>query len=86
MTSKSGSNEAGAKRRSPQKMDPDLHPPPPSPAKHRSDHQAALLRLVNWITGAAADLLALAAPVECVCCGAEDRDLCAGCAGRIRRL
>jgi len=35
---------------------------------------------------AAGELLALAVPVECVCCGAEDRTLCAACARRVRLL
>lgn len=76
---------AGSRRRVPPRLDPDLRPPPSSPAKHRQDHQAAVLRAVDWITGAAGDLLALAAPVDCVCCGAEDRHLCATCARRIRQ-
>lgn len=67
-------------------MDPDLHPPPPFPALHRDEHAAVLLRLADWLSGAAADLLALAVPVHCVCCGAEDRTLCASCGSRIRRL
>lgn len=67
-------------------MDPDLHPPPPWAALHRGQHTAALLRLADWLSSAAADLLALAAPVDCVCCGAEDRTLCPSCGSRIRRL
>jgi ComF family protein len=45
-----------------------------------------LLRLLDQAAGAAADLLALAVPVECVCCGAEDRALCIPCDRNIRRL
>lgn len=45
-----------------------------------------VLRATDWIAGAAGDLLALAAPVDCVCCGAEDRHLCASCAVRIRQI
>lgn len=67
-------------------MDPDLELPPPWPALHRAEHAAALLRAADWVSGAAADLLALAVPVDCVCCGAEDRTLCAPCGSRIRQL
>ncbi|WP_457950689.1 ComF family protein [Pseudarthrobacter sp. alpha12b] len=67
-------------------MDPDLQPPPPRPALHRGEHAAAFLRLADWLSSAAADLLALAVPVDCVCCGAEDRTLCASCSNRIRQL
>ena len=35
---------------------------------------------------AAAEVLALAAPVDCVCCGAEDRALCGGCERQLRLL
>jgi len=67
-------------------MDPDLQPPPPWQALHRGEHPVALLRLADWLSGAAADLVALAVPVDCVCCGAEDRTLCAPCGSRIRQL
>jgi len=67
-------------------LDPDLQPPPPWAALHRGEDDAAILRLVDWLTGAAGDLLALAVPVDCVCCGAEDRTLCPSCAGRVRDL
>ena len=53
---------------------------------HRADHGAAILRLLDWLTVAAEDLLALAVPVDCVCCGAEDRILCPSCAARVREL
>jgi predicted amidophosphoribosyltransferase len=33
-----------------------------------------------------AEALALAAPVDCVCCGAEDLALCGGCERRVRQL
>jgi ComF family protein len=56
------------------------------PGRHRSYHQSALLRLVDEAAGAAGDLLALAVPVDCVCCGAEDRALCIPCDRHIRRL
>ncbi|MGN7147975.1 ComF family protein [Arthrobacter sp. SAFR-179] len=66
--------------------DPDLEPPPPWAALHRGEHEARLLRLNDWLAVALVDLLALAVPVDCVCCGAEDSTLCPPCAGRIRRL
>lgn len=67
-------------------LDPDLRPPPLRAALHRGEHQAALLRLLDWLADAAGDFLALAVPVDCVCCGAEDRTLCPSCAGRVRHL
>jgi predicted amidophosphoribosyltransferase len=68
------------------RIDPDLVPADERPARHRSDHHSALLRLVDHLAGAAGDLLALAVPVDCVCCGAEDRALCIPCDRNIRRL
>jgi predicted amidophosphoribosyltransferase len=38
------------------------------------------------VAGAGGELLALAIPVDCVCCGAEDKALCAACSSRIRHL
>ncbi|WP_434738950.1 ComF family protein [Pseudarthrobacter defluvii] len=67
-------------------VDPDLAPHPPSAALHRAEHQAAFLRLLDWVAGAAEDLFALAVPVDCVCCGSEDHSLCPSCAGRLRQL
>lgn len=52
--------------------DPDLHPPPRWAAKHRAEHAAVLLRLFDWVAGAGGEFLALAIPVDCVCCGEED--------------
>ncbi|TQJ41558.1 putative amidophosphoribosyltransferase [Arthrobacter sp. SLBN-112] len=68
------------------RTDPDLQPSPPWAALHRGEHEAGLLRLIDWLAGALVDLLALAVPVDCVCCGAEDSTLCPSCAGRIRQL
>lgn len=68
------------------RADPDLFPPPPRSARHRSRHGSRLLRLGDELSGAAADLLALAVPVDCVCCGAEDFELCAACDRHLRRL
>jgi ComF family protein len=67
------------------RADPDLNPPP-HPARHRDRYQNAVLRLADEVGGALADLLALLVPVDCVCCGAEDRALCAVCDRRIRQL
>ncbi|TLM85630.1 ComF family protein [Pseudarthrobacter sp. NamE2] len=68
------------------RVDPDLFPPPQRAARHRSHHQRKVLGLVDQLAGAAADLLALTVPVDCVCCGAEDSALCHECDRRIRRL
>lgn len=70
----------------PPRADPDLFPPSHRSARHRSEHCSPLLRLAEQLPGAAADLLALAVPVDCVCCGAEDYALCADCDRHIRRL
>ncbi len=80
------SSKAGLPGRSRSRADPDLLAPAPRPARHRSDHQSTLLRFADQMAGAAADLLALAVPVDCVCCGAEDRALCSACERHIRRL
>jgi predicted amidophosphoribosyltransferase len=65
--------------------DPDLTPAPPL-ARHRGDYAGWLARIAERAESAAGELLALALPVACVCCGAEDRTLCAACAHRIRLL
>ncbi|WP_104042348.1 ComF family protein [Arthrobacter sp. ZGTC412] len=75
---------AGAGRKT--RLDPDLFPAAEQPGTHRSEYQSALLRLADQAAGAAADLLALAVPVDCVCCGAEDRALCVQCDRHIRSL
>jgi predicted amidophosphoribosyltransferase len=66
-------------------LDPDLAPALP-PAKHRGDYAGRLARVAGRAATAAGELLALVVPVECVCCGAEDRTLCAACAHRVRLL
>lgn len=38
------------------------------------------------MVGAASELLALAVPVDCVCCGAEDLALCVACERQVRLL
>ncbi|UKA68874.1 ComF family protein [Arthrobacter sp. FW306-05-C] len=83
---KPGKDPADRGRNRRRVIDPDLCPPPPSAALHRAEHQAAFLRLLDWVTGAAEELLALAVPVDCVCCGSEDHSLCPSCAGRLRQL
>lgn len=55
-------------------------------AKHRGDYPRGLLRLADRTRAAGAELLALAAPVCCVCCGAEDLALCGACARQVRLL
>ena len=45
-----------------------------------------MLRFADHVTAACGDLLALAVPVDCVGCGAEDRALCASCQRRLRFL
>ena len=45
-----------------------------------------LARLADGAAAAAAEVLALAAPVDCVCCGAEDLALCGGCERKVRLL
>jgi predicted amidophosphoribosyltransferase len=45
-----------------------------------------LARLADGAASAAAELLALAAPVDCVCCGSEDLALCGGCERQVRLL
>ena len=70
----------------PVRLDPDLNPPAGSPGRHRSEHRSSFLRFTDQLTGAAADLLSLAVPVDCVCCGAEDRALCIPCDRHIRHL
>ena len=66
--------------------DPDLHPQPPRAAKHRREHSRAWLRAVDVLAGALSEVMALAVPVECVCCGKEDRAICAGCERQLRLL
>jgi predicted amidophosphoribosyltransferase len=66
--------------------DPDLLPQPVWPARHRGEHPQRLLRIADLLAGAAAEVMALAFPVECVCCGKEDRAICSGCDRQIRLL
>lgn len=66
--------------------DPDLEPPAPASAKHRSDYARWWLRAADRAADAGRELLALAAPVECVCCGSEDFSLCGPCERALRLL
>ena len=66
--------------------DPDLSPAAPTAAKHRGLYARPLARLSDRTAAAAAELLALAFPVDCVCCGAEDSALCGACSRQLRAL
>jgi predicted amidophosphoribosyltransferase len=67
-------------------LDPDLAPAALTAAKHRGDYARPLARMADRAAAAAAELLALAAPVDCVCCGAEDAVLCGVCERQVRLL
>ena len=54
--------------------------------RHRGSYRRPLARLADAAAAAAAEVLALAAPVDCVCCGAEDLALCGGCERQVRLL
>lgn len=67
-------------------VDPDLAPVATAAVRHRGDYRRPLARLADGAAAAAAEVLALAAPVDCVCCGAEDLALCGGCERQVRLL
>ncbi|HET6241320.1 MAG TPA: hypothetical protein VFD99_04960, partial [Arthrobacter sp.] len=69
-----------------QAPDPDLAPATLVAAKHRGDYTGPLARMADRTAVAVAEVLALAAPVDCVCCGAEDVTLCGVCARQVRLL
>ncbi|MFF2029459.1 ComF family protein [Arthrobacter sp. NPDC058192] len=69
-----------------QAADPDLCPAPLTAARHRGVYARPLARLSDLTAAAAAELLALALPVDCVCCGAEDSALCGACSRQVRAL
>jgi predicted amidophosphoribosyltransferase len=73
-------------RRASATTDPDLAPAATAAAKHRGGYRRPLARLADGAADAVAEVLALAAPVDCVCCGAEDLALCGGCERQIRQL
>lgn len=66
--------------------DPDLFVVQGDGALHRGVHHARLARLAQGVGDALAELLAVLAPVECVCCGSEDSALCGACARQLRLL
>lgn len=66
--------------------DPDLAVVPGDRASHRGVHHARLARLAQGAEDAFAELLAVLAPVECVCCGSEDSALCGACGRQLRLL
>jgi predicted amidophosphoribosyltransferase len=68
------------------RRDPDLAPLEQQLPLHRAPPAGFLAGLTDCLVAAAADLLALAVPADCVCCGSEDHTLCPRCARRIRRL
>lgn len=68
------------------RADPDLAPAPLTAARHRGDYRHLFPRLADQAAAAVAELLALAAPVDCVCCGAEDLALCGACERQVRTL
>ena len=65
---------------------PDLAPVAPTAARHRGDYLRPLSRIADRTAAAGIELLALAAPVDCVCCGAEDLALCGACERQVRLL
>ncbi|MDI3212552.1 phosphoribosyltransferase family protein [Arthrobacter sp. AL12] len=73
-------------RRASAVADPDLAPAATAVSRHRGDYRRPLARLADGAAKAAAEVLALAAPVDCVCCGAEDLALCGGCERQVRLL
>ncbi|MFH5878099.1 ComF family protein [Arthrobacter sp. NA-172] len=66
--------------------DPDLADPRSDSGRHRGIHPVLLMRLAQGLGDACTELLAVVAPVECVCCGAEDSSLCGACARQLRHL
>ena len=66
--------------------DPDLAPAAATAARHRGSYARPLARLCDRAAEASAEVLALAIPVDCVCCGAEDSALCGGCSRQLRLL
>lgn len=66
--------------------DPDLAPVAPTAARHRGDYIRPVPRFADRTAAAGIELLALAAPVDCVCCGAEDVALCGACERQVRLL
>lgn len=59
---------------------------PAAAGRHAGRPAHHALRLLEGSAAAAKDLLGLLVPVDCVGCGAPDRELCAACARQVRRL
>ncbi|MCI0142204.1 ComF family protein [Arthrobacter bambusae] len=66
--------------------DPDLAVVPGGGARHRGVHHSRLARFALGAGDSFLELLAVLAPVECVCCGSEDSALCGTCARHLRLL
>ncbi|MGO4803617.1 ComF family protein [Arthrobacter sp. 2MCAF15] len=66
--------------------DPDLAPAAATSARHRGSYARPLARLCDRTAEAAGEVVALAIPVDCVCCGAEDSALCGACSRQLRLL
>jgi predicted amidophosphoribosyltransferase len=60
--------------------------PPRQSAKHRAGQLNGWARAADQVAAATAELLALAVPVDCVSCGAEDLALCVACERQVRLL
>ncbi|OFI39842.1 hypothetical protein BIU82_01990 [Arthrobacter sp. SW1] len=75
-------HDAGSRRA----RDPDLGVVPGPGGRHRGGYRRPLSRFLDSAAMAWNELLALLSPVECVCCGREDTELCGACARRIRVL
>lgn len=69
-----------------QAADPDAAPPAPPAARRRGSYVRPLARLSDRTASAAAEVLALTMPVDCICCGAEDAVLCGACSRQLRLL
>lgn len=65
--------------------DPDLFPRPLNGAHHRAPVQERAYRFLDAAVSAWTEVCALALPVECAACGAEDEALCARCRQLIRQ-
>lgn len=65
--------------------DPDLFPRPLKGAHHCAPVQERAYRFLDAAVSAWTEACALALPVECAACGAEDEELCAKCRQQIRR-
>lgn len=61
------------------------HDPMDHTGRHRGACRNIWLRLTDALIAALKDFGSLVSPVECICCGREDLQICASCARRIRR-